>query len=331
MSTLTKILLIIGSVLIILTLGFIVFEQFEMKKKQDTINDQVIASKQLNDNILRNQNNVVTPDQLQKMITDNKVDLSTIQDDMKKMNTQLEALSTVTVNSQGQTYTNVGSTSVVQIPISSLPKPDPSNPDPYHYLTTQQNLSLFEKFGTVSVPIGSVGFSGDSKTPWNETILPRQYNVDTVIAHDKNGRLSTYNKFRITVDGKDYPLTIADGKLSQTEPPNTWSWWNPKFFIFGGGSAVFSKPVSASANFGGGLQVMSFGKYLSNPLLSVLQIGGEFSTNNTSFSAVINPISVNIGQVLGTSWINNTYIGPSLHVEVPSGKVGLGLNLSVGL
>lgn len=75
---------------------------------------------------------------------------------------------------------------------------------------------------------------------------------------------------------------------------------------------------------------MSYGKSKLNPDLSILQLGAGYETGTQLPSLVIKPINVNVGNLLSTKVISNTYLGPSLQIDSKQ-NVFIGAGLSVGL
>ncbi len=323
----TKILIGIGCFLVIGLIGFIIYNQIMIRNQQTAMQNQMIEQKELADNIMRSQNNVVTKDDLVKMIKDNNIDLDAIQKDLDLLHAEIAAVNIMVAKSQGQHGTNIPTTPGT----GTNPKPvDPSNPDPFDYMKRQQTLSLFEQFGGTKIPFGSVGFSAWQEKPWDFDIKAREYHVATVVGTDENERKHFYNKFTIKVDGKDYEVPITSAVTEQTLPEPKWHWWNPKVFLTaGGGINVTSLPVSGTANIGATFGFMSYGRYRPTPDISVLQTGIGYSTNDNEFAVIINPVAFNIGNAVNTDVLKNTYIGPSVQIS-HTGQVFVGPQVSVG-
>lgn len=337
MSLSTRILIIIGVILLIGGVGFIIFKEIENSQRQDAIQKQMVAQKELIDGIVRSQSQYTTKEDLEKFIKDNNVNLKAIQDDLDKLDANITAANVAIANSQGQHGINIPSTGTggtnptPNPPTCSDGKPCP-NADPFGYNVKEQTLALNENFGTTQVPFGQVGFSAWQQKPWSVDIKPRQYSLVNVIGKDENERLYVYNKFSVNVDGKTYNVPITSAETKQEYPTAKFSFWNPRLFITaGGGINATELPVNGNFNAGATIGIMSYGKYKSAPDISILQVGAGYSSNNNDFAVIINPVSFNIGSVLPTnSLIKNTYIGPSVQIT-PSGNVFVGANLSVGL
>lgn len=326
MSLSTKILIWAGAVLTIGLLAFIVYKQVEISNRQQAIETQVVLQKQLVDNIVRSQSTYATKDDIDKFIKDNGVNLKAIQDDLDKLHAEVNSVNAIIVTSNGQHGTNIPSTGTG--PVNPNPTPvDPSNPDPFGYLAKQQNLDLNEDFSGVKVPIGSVGFSAWQKAPWSLTVLPREYHVTNVIGTDENQRTYVYNKFSVKAGDKTYDVKIASAQTEQVYPEAKWSWWNPRLFVGADGGVNISQPkgeFTPSINVG----IMSYGRYKTQPDFSILGVGVGYGTISTKPQLIVTPVTYNIGKHIPL--MNNTYIGPSLHVGT-NGDISIMGGIRVGL
>jgi hypothetical protein len=96
-----------------------------------------------------------------------------------------------------------------------------------------------------------------------------------------------------------------------------------------GGINLSSAPIKGEATPSMGLQIMSYGSTKQSPSISVLGVGVGYEIVAQRPAVVLNPVSFNIGKVLPTGLVDNTYIGPSVQVDT-KGSVGVGVGLSVG-
>jgi hypothetical protein len=335
MSTiLNKILLIVGAIITAGALGLIIYNQFEHKAQLTAIQTQVVQQQQLIDGIVRSQSSYASSADLAKFAADNDINLKAIQANLTTLNSSLAAINVITVTSTGQTTTNQSSTGTGP----ANPKPPTTtvactngtcpNPDPNGFMKAEQQLALNEDFGTLKVPFGTVGFSAWQAAPWNTTILPRTYNVDTVVGTDANERQTFYNKFTVDVGGHTYDIPIAKATTEQQVPTATWSWWNPRILMGLDGGINISRvkgEFTPSVNLG----IMSYGQYKTTPDFSILEVGLGYGTVNKTGELVITPVSYNIGKKLFSPLMNNTYIGPSLQIGT-DGSFGVGAGLRVG-
>lgn len=324
MSLATKILLFIGAVLIVGLLGFIAFKQIEISNRQQAIETQMVAQKELVDNITRSQNTYATKDDIEKFIKDNGVNLQAIQDDLDKLHAEVTAVNTVIVNSKGQHSSNVPTTSTGL----SNPNPvDPKNPDPNGYLSKQQNLDLNEDFSGTKVPIGQIGFSAWQKDPWSVNILPREYHVVNVLGTDENQRTYVYNKVTIKAGDKDYDVKITKAQTEQEYPEAKWSWFNPRLYA-GADGGVNVGAVKGEFTPSVNVSIMSYGRYKTQPDFSILGVGVGYGTVSKNAQLVVTPFAYNVGQHIPL--MNNTYIGPSIQVG-SNGDVSLMGGIRIGL
>src|ERR1700744_1975119 len=111
MNLKTKIAIVGIAILLISLFGFIIYTQHEISKKQDAINTQMIAMKQLPDGTSRGQTNWATKDDLDALGKQNGVDMQAIRDDLKTFKADLTAVNVVSVKSTAQVGNNIASTS----------------------------------------------------------------------------------------------------------------------------------------------------------------------------------------------------------------------------
>lgn len=319
-----KILIWVGAVLVIGALGFIIYKQQQISERQTMIEQNIIAQKQLVDGIVRSQTTWASREDIEKFIKDNGVNLRAIQDDLDKLHAEVSAVNVAVATSRGQTGTHIPTKPG---PIINPNPVDPKNPDPYGYMKQQQTLALNEDFGSVKVPIGSVGFSAWQEKPWNYDIKQREYRAITVVGTDENQRQYYYNKFTVKVDNKEYALPITTATAEQVYPEAKFSWWNPRLYL-GADGALGLNPIKGEFSPNINLQVMSYGRYKTQPDWSILQVGAGYGTISQRPQLTITPISYNIGKPIPL--IHNTYVGPSIAVGT-DGNVFVGAGIRVGL
>ena len=325
MTLSTKILIWLGAVLVVGALGFIVFKQIQISNRQEAIESQIVQQKQLVDGIVRSQAQWTTRDDLEKWVKDNNVNLKAIQEDLDKLPADVAAVNITIASSKGQYGTNLPTTPG---PVNPNPQPvDPNNPDPFGYLARQQTLNLNEEFSSVKVPIGTVGFSAWQEKPWNIDIKARDYKLATVVGTDDNQRMYFYNKFTVSVDNKDYEIPITKATTQQVYPEAKFSWFNPRLYL-GVDGAVGLNPVKGEFIPSANVQIMSYGRYKTQPDFSILQVGAGYGVDAKRPQLVVTPVSYNIGKHIPL--MNNTYLGPSLSVGT-DGNVSIGGGIRVGL
>jgi hypothetical protein len=334
MSLRNKILIALGTMLIVGLLSFIIYKQIEIANRQQAIETHVVAQKQLADGIVRSQNEYATKKDIDQFIKDNGVNIKVIQDDLKKLHAEVAAVNVVTVISNPQIGNHIPTTNTG--PVNPNPQPDPvcpdgtvcPNVDPYGYLKAQQNLSLNEKFGDQKVPIGSVGFSAWQKDPWNIDIKAREYSVSSVVGTDENQRTYFYNKFTVTVDGKTYVVPISKAETKQEYPEPKWSWWNPRLFMGIDAGVSLTSPLHAEFTPNISVGIMSYGQFKKQPDFSVLELGVGYGMVSKTPQFSFTPFAYNVGKHIPL--MNNLYIGPSIQVGT-GGEVAVMATIKVGL
>jgi len=324
------IIVVLSFVLILCGLGFIIYFQQQIISRQAAINESIVEQKQLNDHIVRSMSQYATKKDMDEFIKENNVNLNVIRQDLGKLNASVVAVNKTIVYSRAQSGTNIPST-------STDPRPDPVEPtscsvDLYGYLKNKQNLELSEKFNETSVPIGSVSFSAWKEKPWDVSVKQRSYNMVNVIGKDEEGKQYIYNKFSVSVDGKEYPVNINNAKLIQEYPGAKFKFWNPRLYIGAGGGINIqtAKPgvngeFTPNATFG----FMTYGKYNDSPDWSFLQLGMGYDIVSKQPQVVIVPAAYNVGQHI-PKVIRNTYVAPQVQVGF-DGAVSVGAGIQVGL
>ncbi len=332
MSLSTKILLILGGILLFGGMIFIIVKQQENATRQLAIQTQITQQQQMIDGIVRSQSQWATKDDMNKFITDQGVNLKAIQDDLNKLNASVTAANTISTNSNAQVGNNLPSTG------TGTKNPNPTPPtckdgspcaDPFGYLAKEQDLDLSEDFGATKVPIGKVGFSAWQDKPWSVNIKPREYDVTSVVGTDENQKVYFYNKFNVKVDGTSYEIPIKTAQTVQEYPSAKFSWWNPRA-LMGVDGGVNISHVTGEVVPHLGLGIMSYGQYKTNPDISILEVGLGYEAVGKTGELVITPVAYNIGKKLFSPVMTNLYIGPSFTVAT-DGSLGVGLGLRVGL
>lgn len=333
----TKILITISVIVILCLFSFIIYKQIEISKQQRAIETEVVKQKELVDGITRSMSEYASKKDMEKFIKDNGVNLKAIQEDLQKLHAEIRSVNTITVVSNGYNGNNLPSSNTGPNNPNSTTNPVVTcngkelscpNQDQYGYLQKRQNLILQEPFGTTNVPFGEVGFSAWQPNPWNLKIFPRSYHVTSVVGVDENQRQYFYNKFTINVDGKQYDIKIDTAITKQEYPEAKLSWWNPRLFLTTGLSLNMDAKING--NIGTTIGFISYGKFKTTPIFSILQLGVGYQTFSNKPSLIINPFNFNIGTLISNGLINNTYIGPSIQLDVGSNTF-IGINIGVGL
>jgi|ERR1700722_2677435 len=332
---------ILGGLLVITLLafgGFVFFKDRQVSQMQSTISSSLITQANLIDNIQRSSSTFATKTDLDSFAQQQGVNLAAIQKDLDSLNATVSGLNVVVVNSTGQNQTNVPSS-------NSTPNPNPPTPttipctngvcpgplDIFKYTQNIQTLALNEDFTNVQVPFGSVSFDASQAKPWSETVYPRTYDItNTVGTNATSGQMAVYNQLSITSNGKTQTVPITTSKFVQQVPASTFSFWNPRLYLFANGAVnVSSAPLKGDFTPGVAVGIMSYGSTKVSPDISVLQVGAGYSTGTKNATVVLNPVSFNVGKLIPGHIVDNTMVGPSMEVDT-KGNVMLGAGISVG-
>jgi hypothetical protein len=336
MSVTAKILIFVAVIAILGGMGLIIYNQNNIAKQQQAIQEQVIQQKTLIDGLVQSSNQYTTKDDLNKFIQQNTNDLKAIQDNLASLGATITAANVVTANSQGQVASNIPSTGTkpsgnkptpVEVPCPNGGTVTCPTSDPYGYQTNQQTLTLNEDFTNLKVPFGDVSFSAWLQKPWSIDIKPRQYNVISVIGTDENQRIYVDNKFTVEVADKTYVLPITTAKTEQVYPTAKFNFWNPRLLL-GVDGGVNLTHVQGEFSPNVSLGIMSYGQYKTTPDWSVLEVGAAYQSVNKKPAVVITPLAYNVGKKLFSPLMNNTYVAPSIMLGVDgSWTVGAGLRV----
>lgn len=322
----TKFGIAAGVVLLFAALLFVIWYQQKLLNKQAALETQIVEMKRLQDGVVRAQASYVSKDDLKRFAKDNNVNLKPIQDDLKKLNAEIQGINQVVLVTPGYSGTNLPSTSttprVDKEPGSVVP-----NNDRFGYLKNTQELKLEEPFGNgVTVPWGKASFSAWKEKPWGLSVSPREYSAFTVLSTDDNGRHFVHNKLIIKSEGKDYTLPITSSKFIEKYPEASFR-FDPSLYLGIDVGATF-KPVRAELTPNLQLFLFSYGQTKTNPDWVFLGLGAGYETQSNNLGLVLSPVDYNLGKVLPL--VDNFYIGPTLSVDT-TGNVGLLGGVRVGL
>lgn len=331
MTLSSKILIFLGSFLLIGALFFIIVKQIEITKRQTAIEAQTTQQKELAESIVRAQREWATKKDIDELAKDNGINLSIILSDLEKLGARVDGINSVVVKSIGQKQTDISSTNTV----SGGPGPTVVDckgtsltcPDPYGYLSKTQELKIDEKFSNASVPFGNVGFSSWKDKPWSLTVYPRSYTLTTVVGKDDEGKEYAYNKLQIAVDGKQHDVKIDQSRFLQEYPNDKFSFFNPRIYLGIGGGVNFQKTnvdfvPSAYVTF------MSYGKFKYQPSFTFVGVGAGYAVENKQFNFLLTPFTYNVGQHIPLT--KNIHLGPTIGFDTSGGVSGL-VTVGVGL
>lgn len=316
---LNRVLLFLAFCFAVFAICFLMYKNHEISVRQESIEKQIISSRELTDSILRSSSRFASKEDIESLAKSHDLDLKSIQKDLDRLGGQLTAINVYVTSSKGKKQSDVASDSTFDN-TNPVKKPtvecngktiDCPNPDTYGYLHSGQKINLNEDFNSTSVPFGSVEFSAWKEKPWNTEIYQRDYVSNTVIGMDEDDRIYSYNKTYILVGGKKYELNITNSTLQQKYPDPSFKFWNPHLYMgydVGFNATALSWATGPSIN----LQVMSYGRYNKNPEFSILQVGVGVDFEKKVLTGVLSPFSYNIGNKI--PFMNNLYIGPSLFV-----------------
>lgn len=319
----TKVLAIVSAIIFLMMGGFIVYKEYATAAQIKAMSEQMTSQKQLADNITRSMANFVTKDDMNNFAKDSGVNLDVIRKDLATLGSNLTAINKSSVSSNGTVASNVSSTSTTPNTNTTTS----TGNDPYGYSKNIQNLHLDETFANnTNVPIGDVSFDASNAKPWSINVLPREYVATTTLGVDEDQKYSAYNNFSINVGGKKYPINVTNAQLVQQYPDAHFSLWPHLYIGADGGATVV--PLQPELTPTVSVGVIGYGKYRSQPDLSILQVGVGYGVTSKNFQFTLMPISYNIGSKIPL--MSNFYIGPSASMDI-QGHFTAGIGIRVGL
>ena len=342
MTLLNKILLGLLALTVVSAFGFIMFQQHQMNVMQIDVQNNVIQTQTLVDSIQRGQSQYVSKADLDAFAKENGVSLDAVRSNLAQLGGAIDGLNNFVAASNLQVANNIASTNTVPVQSSTATPITPTVscngqqvpcPDTYGYLSNIQNLQISEQFPNDQIPFGSVSFNASVAKPWSLDIPARKYNVNTIVGHTANGEMVVYNSMGITsdIDKKEHKVAIQSSNFVEQYPSPTWSWFAPKIYLGVSGGANLSKvPVQGEITPTLSASVMSYGKTTVSPDLTVLGVGIGYQGVSQKVGVELAPISVNIGNLVGSKIITNTYAAPTVGMNF-SGEVNIGAGLRVGL
>lgn len=333
---LNKVLLFLAFCFTVFSICFLLYKQHEIASRQSAIENQVVLSKDLLDNIVRSSSQYASKEDIENISKLYDVNIKTIKSDLDKVGGKIDAINIVVTSSYAQKKSNIPSTGTVkndskkeevQVECNGAYIKCP-NPDKYGYLDSGQVLDLNESFGDTNVPFGSVKFSAWEERPWSIDIYNRDYVSAVVVGKDEDERIYAYNKSSIVVNDKTFDLKIKSSTLKQEHPSYSFKYWNPRLYIgYDVGANLYNlSGVSNAPNIN--LQLMSYGRYNRSPEISFLQLGLGVEFMSRSLVGVVSPFQYNIGNKI--PFMSNLYIGPSIYVGTNKDIMLMG-GLRVGL
>ena len=333
MSIKTKIALIIGAVVFLISLLAAVKYQHDLLQKQ---NDTLTEMKELKDNWVRGQTQVVTKKELEDLAK--SLNIEQINKDLEKLGAKIDGIAITVASSSGYHGTDLGSTGTIHrenpgTNVTTIPCPNGGvvncpTQDPFGFLSAEQRLSIFEPFpDNINIPFGESGFKAWQQKPWSLDVYKRNYNVQTVIGEDDNGKKYVYNRMSVDVNGKTYPMKVTSSKLVEELPESKFR-FSPRIHLGVSGGAIVNPTPSAEFTPTVEVALFSYGRTSLSPDWTFLSVGVGFETQATKPALVVSPVNYNIGHHLPL--VSNLHIGPAVTVDT-QGSFSVLAGIRVGL
>ena len=301
---------------------YIVYQYYIISSYKEQQTQISIQQKQLLDDIIRAQKNVVTKTDLEKISKDLDIKLDPIREDLKKFSADIKGINSVTVVSPGYTGTYVSDKTTPKDPKESTVSPEAVD----FVLKNTQGLSLYEPFENNKIKIGEVSFSSWRKEPWSVNMYPKTYRLVNVIGSDENGSNYVYNKFFIDVNGKSYPIKIQSSVYSEDTIQSKFR-FSPKLYL-GINTKLYVNNVSL--DFGPSLSMFlfSYGKFIKNPDWIFIGPGFDGAINKKNIGINVGLFGYNVGKHI--PFMSNLFIGPDISVDADK-NLAIAIGFKAGL
>jgi hypothetical protein len=323
-------------ILIIAILAFIIKQQRDIIEQQRYAEKSVVEMKQLQNDLVRAQAAYATRKDVEKAIKDAGVDLSTVEDDLDKLGSEVKGVVTLLSATPGYHGNDLPSTGTTPGPATEPPKvecPDGTtvncpNPDQHGYLGKRQWLQLEEPFSdTKKVPWGRAGFSAWKKDPWDLEVYPRKYSAVTVLSMDEEGRHFAHSKMSVEVNGERVAVPISESKLVEVLPEREFR-FVPRLYLGMDGGIKANPPAHAEFIPNLQLSLFSYGMTTANPEWTFLGLGLGYEIVEEGIALIVSPVNYNVGKHL--PFVDNVYVGPSISID-PASNLSILLGIHVGL
>jgi len=315
-------------------------ELAELKAK----NGELVGQLELKDGTTRNMSSYASKEDIERLIKESGLDLKVIEEDLKKLDSDLQGVQRLVVDSQGFRGDNLRSTSTTRgknedgtpIVVPTAECADGSTiscPDTFGYLTNRQVITLQEPFADRQVPIGQTGFSAWKENPWDVEIYPRQYQVTNVVSVNDDGKTNMHSQVTITSNGESVIVPIENANYVENYPKAKFR-FNPRlYFGVDAGFAPYNiakVQPDAVGEIIPGAQVFLFshGKTKLDTDWAILGLGLGYATQNRALGFTLSPIHYNVGKPIPL--IENLFLGPTVGLDT-KGNLSFLLGLKVGL
>lgn len=269
----------------------------------------------LDDEIIRNFSKKLDSISDMEELLDNYVsNLDIISRDLDALNAKMRGFNVVQVKTPGFNYQGLPSTSTSKpgIPINStIECIDNKCQDTFGYLGERQHFKLFEPFNNnLQIPFGDISFDAWKKNPWNFKVLPRTYQVVTIIS-EQGSELQpiVHNQFMISTNDQNYLLPISKNETVFIEKNKSFR-FKPNLFLGVGTGVNINDQSSAEVTPFAEVSLFEYGKDNFNPTWTFVGLSAGYNSVEQSMSVGISPVSYNLGEPLPL--VNNLYLSPML-------------------
>jgi len=261
-----------------------------------------MAYKQLSESLARAQNELATKAELQSFAKEVGVNLSEIKKDLKSLGADIKAVGETIASIEGSIHNNQPSDGTVPHDPGEQPT-QCSLCDTYEYTKAIQ----YKDLSLGKMPYGQAQFDASKDKPWSLVYDNIDVKVKTIVGQQDtdNGLLvfyhtiSTENKSRPELAGKEYKLKVVSSQYKQTtESTEEFYAWSPHLhlgitngFMFGVGDNFYRFGADL------GLTIMGYGRTKDDQEWRFIKLGIGLNTKENPY-LTLEPVLYNIGKFL---------------------------------
>lgn len=299
-------------VYLVLIIGLCIGGWMVYKSLKQEVQQMSVSYKQLSATLARAENNMVTKQELSAWAKEIGADLGKIKKDLKDIGAELAAVGETVATIDAKVEANQGSDDT-----ASHDPPDQPDEcelcDIHSYTATVQAKDV----DIGEMPHARVEFDASKDKPWTVKSDEVDVKVTTVVGEmDEDEPLifyhtiSTINKSRPELAGKEFKLKITSSEFKQTTDNNKeWYWWNPKLDLAMDGGIVFRDEAEFVAGSSLGMSIASYGRNKDISDWRFVRIGAGINYDKNLYVS-FQPCQYNLAKVIPL--VSDLWIGASV-------------------
>ena len=294
----TRTVLITGGVslaVVLIAFGFLFYQIEQGSKKYDLLQEQYkISQKNITDSLQRADTKRAESTRDLKVFSDQiGLDLSDVDRDLRKIGSEIQAVSTTEVRTTKIIHINSGSDSSTPSNVEVPECPNDGRPIDVHGYTKRVESKRLKN--SAGLTVADVSFEAANKAAWNTSVYGINYRINSVIGRTKSGQVTLHTELLATnpevEPEKAYRIDGVDSRVLQAPAPSPeFSFWDPAVYLLGNAAVGVSPEISFSLSIGFGFSIFSYGDNWR-----FLGITAGFDAYQQEFRASLIPVFFNIG------------------------------------